>query len=301
MAVDVVRTSDTRSISHWIEAIDPSFREKFNRYGFALTHHLADHPLFELSRLLHLARSMRPEDVYFDAGDFHIGQRWDTRQRSALTVAQMLERIENAGAWIILRNVADYDGYNALINQCLDEFLAFVGDSWRKAIVKREGIIFVTSPNRVATYHIDRECSLLFQIRGEKEISVFDKYDREVITEEELERFWTVDNNAAIYKEQYQDRATVYALTPGTAVHIPVGAPHWVKNHDNVSISLNVNFVFHDRIGANIYRANHFIRKLGIVPLPPGRSRLRDCIKASSMGGAKMIARTLRRGRGGQA
>ena len=227
---------------------DPGFRDQFNRNSFGLTHELSEHPLLALPRLLQLAQTMAKEDVYYDAGDFQIGQRWDTRQPCDLSAAQLLERIENAGAWIILRNVHKYDEYNHLVNQCLDECFGFVDNSLRKRIQQRVGIIFVTSPNRIATYHIDRECSVLFQIRGKKELSVFDKHDREVLPEEELERFWTVDNNAAIYKEQYQDRAAIYKLRPGMAVHIPVNAPHWVKNDDNVSISLNVNFHFNERL-----------------------------------------------------
>ena len=46
--------------------------------------------------------------------------------------------------------------------------------------------------------------------------------------------------------------------------------PHWVKNYNNVSISLNVNFHFHDRVAANIYRANYYLRKTRRRSLAPG-------------------------------
>jgi hypothetical protein len=279
--------------------VEPHFREQFNRTDFALTHRLSEHPLLQLPRLLELARSMDKEDLYYDAGPFQIGQRWNTRQPCDLSVEQLIERIENAGAWIILRNIHLYEPFAELVERCLDECLAFVGDPWRRQIEKRVGIIFVTSPDRIATYHIDRECSLLFQIRGEKEISIFDKNDREVLPEEEIERFWTVDNNAAVYKPQYQARARVYRLRPGAAVHIPVNAPHWVKNDDNVSISLNVNFQFRDGALANVYRANHYLRSLGLEPTPPGRSGFRDAIKASAISGAQGIVRGIRRIRSG--
>jgi hypothetical protein len=293
-----VATNDTTTVdlpSQLLDLGDHDFRDQFNRSSFELAHHLSDHPLLTLPRLLELARTMTKEDLYYDAGEFQIGQRWDTRQPCDLTVAQMIERIENAGAWIILRNVHKYSSYDRLVNQCLDECQAFVDSSLRKQIEKRVGIIFVTSPNRIATYHIDRECSLLFQIRGEKEISVFDKYDREILPEAEIERFWTVDNNAAIYKEQYQNRAKIYHLKPGVAIHIPVNSPHWVKNLDNVSISLNVNFQFDNRALANTYRANHYLRKLGIIPVPPGQSRLRDAVKGSAMSCVAAFYRGLKR------
>ena len=274
------------------------FRNQFNRNSFELSHNLSAHPLFALARLLQLARTMAPEDIYYDAGDIQIGQRWDQVPPCELSVEQLLERIENAGAWIILRKVHKYPEYDRLVHQCLDEGLAFVDESLRKQIAKREGIIFVSSPNRIATYHIDRECSILLQIHGEKEISVFDKYDREVVTEEEIERFWTVDNNAALYKERYQDRAKVYELKPGVAIHIPVGSPPWVRNYDNISVTFNVNFQFRERMAANIYRANYYLRKLGFAPVAPGRSRLRDSVKASAMSCAISLYKGLRRIRG---
>jgi len=83
--------------------------------------------------------------------------------------------------------------------------------------------------------------------------------------EEEIERFWAVDNNAAVYKKQFQDRVMSFRLAPGIGVHIPVNAPHWVKNDHNVSISLSVNFTWKDSERANAYRANFLLRKLGMT------------------------------------
>lgn len=266
-----------------LEGCEQKARECFNRSSFEFGHHLAGHPLFELPPLLRLAKTVAKPDVYFDSGNVQIGQRWSEIANCDRPVEELLDRIENAGAWVVLRNVQKYDPYKEVMRQILDEYLSMVAKPIQKHIRIQEGIIFVTSPNRISTYHIDRECSLLLQIRGEKSISVFNKYDRDVLPETEIERFWAVDNNAATYKEKYQDRADVYELKPGVGIHIPVNAPHWVKNHDNVSISLNVNIQFDDKVLANVYRANHYLRKLGISPLPPGRSKARDVLKAASM------------------
>src|SRR5438105_857035 len=79
------------------------FREKFNRATFAFSHHLADHPLFELPRLLELSQKLPEADVYYDAGKIQVGQRWDKTPRTDLSVDQLIDRIENAGAWILLK------------------------------------------------------------------------------------------------------------------------------------------------------------------------------------------------------
>jgi len=146
-----------------------------------------------------------------------------------------------------------------------------------------QSIIFITSPHRITEYHIDRECSLLLQVHGKKTIHVFDQTDREVLTEDELERFWTNDNNAASYKPHLQNRANTFLLEPGKAVHIPINAPHWLENGDDISVSINQNFQYKNERLANIYRANYYMRKMGLNPLPPGRSHLMDRIKGRGM------------------
>jgi hypothetical protein len=277
-----------------IEGDTQAFQEHFNRASFQFAHHLAGHPLFELPRLLELAKRLPEPDVYFDAGDIRVDQRWDQIPPTRLSVEQLMDRIENAGAWILLRGAHKHPRYDDLLEQCLGEVRGLAGAAFPKKIKCIRGLIFITSPNRITTYHMDRECNYLLQIHGDKVIHLFDRYDREVLSEEEIERFWSVDNNAAVFKEQYSDRADDYQLSPGTGVHIPVNAPHWLKNGNNISVTLAVTFQFRDSL-ANVYRANYYLRKLGICPLPPGRSRVRDFLKAWTMGSAIGARNVLRR------
>ena len=60
---------------------------------------------------------------------------------------------------------------------------------------------------------------------------------------------------------------------------IPVNAPHWLRNHDNVSITASLNFTFKDALLANAYRANYVLRKCGLHPLAPGTAPVRDAVK----------------------
>ena len=113
-----------------------------------------------------------------------------------------------------------------------------------------------------------------------QQLFVFDANDREVVPERELERFWTVDNNAGIYKPQYQDRAHRFTLRPGSGVHIPVNWPHWLRNGSDVSVSVSINFQFRDKTRGHIYRTNYLMRKLGLNPTSPGVSPWRDRLKS---------------------
>jgi hypothetical protein len=262
------------------------FQARFNRATFQFAHHLAGHPLFELPRLLELAKNLPDEDVYYDAGNIRVDQRWDQTPRTELSVDQLIDRIENAGAWILLKRSNRFPEYGAILDQGLAEVQALVGDHFPKKMRMRSAVVLITSPNRTTAYHIDPDCNFLCQIRGSKTLHVFDRFDREVLPEEELERFWAVDKNAAVYKPHLQARATSYEFKPGMGVHMPVNAPHWAQNHDNISVTLAMIFQFPESALGNIYRCNYFLRKAGIRPSPPGRWKIGDTLKRWTMGGA---------------
>lgn len=272
------------------------FREQFNRCSFEFAHHLSGHRLFEIPRLIELSKRLASTgNAYHDAGEVQVGQRWDESPQGTLSVDETLRRIQEAGAWIILRQAEQDPEYGALLNECMDEVQSLLGRDLKKVMKVQDAIVFITSPNRVTAYHIDRECNFILQIHGQKDISVFDKDDRDVLPEEEIERFWMVDNNAAIYKEQYQNRAKVYRMGPGKAIHVPVNSPHWVKNDNNISVTLSVNFQFRENFPAHVYRANYLLRKLGMSPTPPGNFASRDALKCWAMNATYVPARGVRR------
>jgi hypothetical protein len=279
----------------WIEADASVFRERFDRTSFELTHHLASHPLFELPRLMELAeRTLRacPSDLYYDMGDVAPGQKWKDTNR-AFSPLKALRQLEDSSAWFIFRSAQRDPAYTALFRHAIAEIKAMVGDGIESRISKEDIIIFVAAPKRVTAYHIDRECNFILQIRGEKDLHVFDREDRQVLPEEELERFWTIDNNAPNYRPELQHRAHTYRLAPGNGVHIPVNCPHWLRNDDNISVTLSVNFQFVDSVRADVYRANHYLRRLGIHPIPPGKSIVRDRAKAAAFSIASAARRAV--------
>lgn len=274
-------TIETRPAVSIFDAGNPGFRTDFDEKPFEFTHCFgSDHPLFQLSRLRRILENpVTREGVYYDAGDIGIGQRWDSVPERKQTLDETFERIDNAGAWMLMKRVQKDPDYNELLVQCLDEVQRLSGRQINQDKKSQEAIIFLTSPHRVTSYHIDRECNFLMQVRGDKQISVFDRNDREVLPEPELETFWSKDNNAGVYKPQYQDRAYVFTMRPGTGVHIPVNSPHWLKNGDNVSISLSISYQYKDWRRKYVFQANYYLRRMGLNPTPPGRSALLDNAK----------------------
>jgi hypothetical protein len=279
-------TSQAIGTQNWLQVDPAEFREKFNRKSFEVQHSLASHPLFQLPKLLELAERTlrdRPKEIYYDAGDVKVEQRWDAIPKKPFSAVEAMQRIETCGAWFIFRSAQNDPEYRVFLDEGLAELKAYMGPDIDSKILVEDIIIFVTSPNRVTTYHIDRECNFLLQIKGTKTMWVFDREDRDVLPAEEIERFWTVDNNAATYKPHLQDRAVTYKMVPGNGVHIPVNCPHWLKNDDNVSVSLSVNFQFKDHIRANTFRANYLLRRMGVSPTPPGVSPQLDTIKSAAV------------------
>ncbi|HEY8008414.1 MAG TPA: cupin-like domain-containing protein [Methylocella sp.] len=269
------------------------FKLNFNKRHFLLGHRLRGNPLLSLPRIIELARDtarIRPEDLYYDAGVTDIDERWGTSP-SAFPVDETIRRIETAGAWIALKGAEKDPAYAALLNDCMSDLLDVSGRDLERKMRRKEVIIFVTSPNRVTTYHIDSECNFLLQVEGSKDISIFPQDDREVLPETEIEQFWTIDRNAARYKPHLQHHADRFTLEPGMGVHIPINAPHWVQNGDNVSIAVSINYHSYASERANIYRLNYYLRhKLGVTPTPPFRSPARDFVKRS-IGKAYMTLR----------
>jgi hypothetical protein len=66
-------------------------------------------------------------------------------------------------------------------------------------------------------------------------------------------------------------------------VRIPVFAPHWARNHDNISVAVAVVFRLRSVSNqAKIYRVNRMLRKMGAGPAPPGVSPWRDRLRLAA-------------------
>ncbi|HEX6494685.1 MAG TPA: hypothetical protein VF018_04325 [Acidobacteriaceae bacterium] len=257
------------------------FRASFDARPFEFRHGLTtSHPLFNLPAIRRLLEVPEVKNsVAYDAADVRVDQRWETIPKEKPPIEEVFDHIATSGGWIMMRFVHRVPEYKAILDACLGEVRRLSGRDVQQDEKSREAIIFVTSPNRVTPYHIDRECNFLMQVMGEKTINIFDRNDKEVVTDQELETYWSKDNNAGVYKPQFQDRAFVTTMRPGTGVHIPVNFPHWVQNRDNVSISLSISYQYKDWKRKNVYQANYFLRKLGMNPTPPGESAVLDYTK----------------------
>jgi hypothetical protein len=262
-----------------------NFRKNFDEKSFGFRHSFTpSHPLFSLERMRRLLTNPATKNsVYYNAGDVRVDQRLDSLPDRKKPVEEIFDSVRNAGAWIALLRVNEDPEYGLLLDECLSEVKKLSGRFIDEDKKTQEADIYITSPGRVTMYHLDPICNFLMQISGEKQIHIFDRNDRDVLPEEELERFWSVKNYAATYPQELESRAEVYTLCPGTGVHIPLSNPHWLKNGDDISISLSINYQYKDMRRKNVYQANYYLRKMGFKPKPLGCSGLVDYMKASAV------------------
>lgn len=268
---------------------DPSnFQENFNSSHFMFSHNLAGHPLFEIPRLVELANTIlsqgRTNKIQSYISKVPVQQKWDHRPK----IKQITEAIAHIGesdSWVMLEDVQVDPEYAALLNQIISELEILTGKPLRKEMTWLGAYIFIGSPNSITPYHIDSELNFLFQIQGEKDMSLFNQNDRSVLSEDEIEKFYIGDLNVANYRKENQSKASIYHLQPGKGLHHPILAPHWAKNENNVSVALSILFYLRPYdLKARIYQFNSYLRKLGLEPTPPGKSALRDRIKIFALG-----------------
>ncbi|HJS87299.1 MAG TPA: hypothetical protein VJ779_17735 [Acetobacteraceae bacterium] len=272
-----------------IDADAGVFRRDFNRASFAVRHNLTDHPLFELSRLAQVAQRLLERGgpdkfVALGARATQTATKFTDMPRLA-ALADTVRHIDEIGSWMKLSQVNQVDPeYHALMEALVLEIEQYAKRPLRSDITWPILTIFLASPRIVTPYHIDHESNFLLQIKGEKDVCLFDGLDPSVLSIEEIERFYSGNAEAALYREEVQSRGTTYCLVPGTGVHHPPLAPHWVRNGESVSISVSVSFCLRpfDR-AAKIHQVNFMLRRLGLRPTPPGGGTLRDEAKVMTM------------------
>lgn len=302
-------TAPVQIDSRSVDASGPSilcspevFEKNLNVLPFEVEHTLTGDPLFSVPNLVDLAvRIHNRKDPHRQYGDVScligkptLGQREIEGSAFAPSVQEAVESIENSDAWLMLNHIEYEEAYRGILERTICDVLRLTRRNLLSKVKWFEAIIFVTSPNRHTPYHIDRECAWLLQIQGEKEIHLFNKADRDVVPNPELERYWATDNTAAKYKPEFEDRAMIFQLRPGNGVHIPVNTPHWLQNGNNVSVSMNVNFVFHDSEYGNIHKANYYLRQRGIQPSPAGVHPLSDKAKSVVFSAGQRMKHLLR-------
>ena len=245
-----------------------------------IRHGLANHPLLKLDALANLATRLDPATVEYNRGDLPVGVDPAEEIGNGLSVVETIRTIEQNGSWMVLKFIERDPQYCALLDEVLDELLPTV-EPRTGGMLKREGFIFVSSPNSVTPFHFDPEHNILCQIRGSKTMTVFPADDEHIVSGSEHERYHAGGHRNTPWREEFAAKGIAHALMPGDAIYVPVKAPHWVQNGPETSISLSVTWRSEwSYAEADARGMNGVLRGIGIQPKAPGRWPAQNMAKA---------------------
>jgi hypothetical protein len=259
-------------------------------------HGLKGHKLFELNSLVELCDRMPDHgETYWSNGKVDVTASWETATAARQSLLDTVANIARNNSLVILKHTEQDPVHGPVLRELLTRFVEFCGARMRGDAVVGEALILISSPNRLTPYHMDGETNFLVQVAGDKTLNVFNHLDRTLITHEEQEDYHLGNHSSAVYREERQKDATVFDLRAGYGVHIPPASPHWVRNGDNVSVALSINYELRSvEKTARIYRLNRRLRKLGLTPVPPGVSAWRDQAKLAALAARDGVARIVR-------
>jgi len=192
----------------------------------------------------------------------------------------VIRDLHNANAWLTLLNVEQDPGMAELMNSRLDQLEAGMVAKQGK-MRKRVGFVFVSSPNSVTPVHFDIEHSLLMQVSGRKTVSI-GRFESDAVRRHEIDRYWDGSHGRI---ETLPPEVAAYTLTPGRALYIPPGTPHWVHNGPEISLSVTLTYFTAATVRENrIEDFNSHLRRRHMKPREPGRSSTVDTAKVCAIG-----------------
>jgi hypothetical protein len=244
--------------------------DAYPAHAAKLTHNLTGHPLLSLDKLVELAMQLPADSVEHNQGNLPIGIDPKDIPAAALSAAETIRSIEENGSWMVLKRIEQHPEYAQLLHETLAELDHLVAPR-TGAMLGLEGFIFISSPRSVTPFHFDPEHNILLQMRGSKTMTVFAASDDRFAPAQVHERFHLGTHHRNLpWDDSFTNQGQPITILPGEAIHVPVKAPHWVKNGPEVSISLSITWRSEWSYAEADARAfNSVLRKTGITPRNP--------------------------------
>jgi len=263
------------------------FEAKFDREPFGFEHGLSTLDLFRFDRLVALARQYAPFDQeYFVAGSAPTpGTEFYAVPTLKRKPHEALERLDTEACRVLLKRPEQFDpGFRDLLDGLFEQVRRAAPALRGQEIVRLESAVFVSSAAATTPFHFDPEVNFFSQIEGDK---IYHVYPPAVVSEAELERFYKrgiVNIGQLDLAARQAGEECRFQLTAGRGLHQPQNAPHWVETTGSRSISYS--FVFEtaaSRAKGRTRSCNHYLRKLGLRPEPPGVNPTVDALKSRTM------------------
>lgn len=236
-----------------------------------LTHNLVGHPLLTREAIAALAGRLPEDRVEYNPGALPLGIRPEDTPQSALSIAETIATIGENGSWMVLKNVERDPAYAALLDEALEPLRAVV-EPRTGPMEHRQAYLFLTSPGGITPFHMDPEHNILLQIEGAKTMTVFPTGDEELVPPTQSEAFALGGHRNLVWEERFMAKAMPVPLAPGDAVLMPVKAPHFVRNGNDVSISFSITWRSERSVAeSELHSFNRLLRSRGLPLVAIGR------------------------------
>ena len=244
-----------------------------------IAHHMVGHPMLSIDALGALAARLDPSTIEYNRADLPTGIAPEATPDNGLSIADTIRSIRANNSWMVLKFIERDPAYAQLLADCLSAIAPAV-EAASGPMLKMHGFVFLSSPDAVTPFHIDPEHNILLQIEGEKTMTIFPAGDTALVSDAQHEAFQRGAHRNLKWDEGFAAKGAAFNLTPGQAVHVPVKAPHHVKNGPLPSISLSITW--RSRLSfaeAEVRGMNALLRQRGLTPMSPGIAPARDGVK----------------------
>jgi hypothetical protein len=287
-------------VSTLLTADAAAFQSKFPNLPFRINHGLVGDARLTLPAILELVKELPRDRIEYNSGKAAVSQDPTTTPLVDLDPEDVIQKIETAGAWMVLKRVEIHPTYKALLDEALMSVATAQGfKSLEEAgFSDVQGFMFVSSPGSTTPFHLDSEDNFFVQVHGDKIFNVYDNQDKSIATDDQIEHCITKHRNLK-FDDSYVAKEMHNDLKPGEGVFVPYLWPHWVRTKDTYSISVAITWKTKAVSRRNdLYVANSMLRDRGFPQKGPGINPAWDGLKIAAMQIGKGLAAPLRQSEG---
>jgi len=269
----------------------------FDREPFLFRHQLLGHPALDMANLARMIPTLPDWQVHYSSGRLQRTDNFETAHRdhaNGMSIEETIDTLKTSNSYIMIRE-PDRDGsFHPLYRELMKDVHGVLGARGMGGRANDPKMyLFISSPDSVTPFHIDRYTNFLMQFQGSKRISVFPQWAPEVMASDVRESLVAYSGKRPLWRPEMETLGTTYDFLPGDALHIPFVAGHHVRNGpEEVSISLSLFFKTDENLmwtDAMVFN-DHLRRRLRLKPNAVGTHRWRDTTKAGLWRCAKHIS-----------
>ncbi|WP_375451077.1 cupin-like domain-containing protein [uncultured Devosia sp.] len=271
-------------MSTLLTADEAAFEALFPLKPFRIRHGLAGDARLTLPAILELVKAMPRDRIEYNSGKAAVSQDPTTTPLVDLDPEEVINKIETAGAWMVLKRIEIHPTYKGLLEQALMSVATARGHASLKdaGFSDIQGFLFVSSPGSTTPFHLDSEDNFFVQIHGDKIFNVYDNQDHAIASDDQIEHCITKHRNLK-FEDGYRAKEMHNDLKPGEGVFVPYLWPHWVRTKDTYSISVAITWKTKAVKRRNdLYVFNSLLRDRGLAQAAPGARPLLDAVKLTA-------------------